>query len=686
MTTLFTTTLESAITGTNGFSSLVGSYPTLDTSAALKGAQSAYWPNVTSGYGRLTPGAAQSTVYVSFYLKLDSASAARFWRCEDSAGATAINLQLTTGGALRLRNGSTVIGTAATTIAVGTLYRIGVKVVASGTPGVSADGVAELYVATGDTAFGAAQVSSSAQVLNTVAKIDIGATNSTLFEARVDDIYWSDSAMPAASGSGTPPAAPSDLTATNGGATSINLAWTDNASDETAYTVERSTTGIGSWTVLSSTEPANATSYTATGLTTGTPYYFRVKATNANGASAYSAVASATPAAYSAWKWTELAWPTTERYRNITLAATGGVGYIAVTTGDPTDSSATWTCFSGPVVDDTLVLAASQSAAETSAAALPSDGRWVLPELTDARAVRLYHRATAGYTIREYYPRRAIEADDVTAEFIRGMRVEAGQLVVDQLSALSADLGTVTAGTFKTGESGARVVMTSATHGGLITYDTDDDYDPETGLGAYQVHISTEDGKLYFGEGYGSLGRLGMELEVAGALFSQIAFYDSGVNFAALTGSADGSTANISLSADHPTKSATISMLADAISLAGATTVYGTLATNGAIQPGGAAVSYTANRQTIANNAAVALGMSNFGFAFFAAGGAVALYAINGTSHTTTEIFDPSGVFSGASGTASSWNVYWSAANSRYELENKRGTTSNARIWLFDAA
>jgi Kef-type K+ transport system membrane component KefB len=104
------------------------------------------------------------------------------------------------------------------------------------------------------------------------------------------------------------------------------------------------------------------------------------------------------------------------------------------------------------------------------------------------------------------------------------------------------------------------------------------------------------------------------------------------------------------------------------------------------VQPGGVAVSYTANLQSIANNTAVALGMANFGFALIAAGGAVAMYAINGTLHTTTEVFDPSGVFSGAAGTASSWNVYWSAANNRYELENRRGSTATARIWLLDAA
>ena len=58
---------------------------------------------------------------------------------------------------------------------------------------------------------------------------------------------------------------------------------------------ERATNPAGPWTILSSTLPANTTTYTATGLTTSTTYYFRVKATNASGSSAYSATVSATP-------------------------------------------------------------------------------------------------------------------------------------------------------------------------------------------------------------------------------------------------------------------------------------------------------------------------------------------------------------------------------------------------------
>ena len=86
MTTLFTTTLETALTGTNGFTS-VGAAPTLDTASTIKGAQCARWNSATAGVGTLQPASDQSTVYFSFYFKANSYPAApRFFRAVDSAG------------------------------------------------------------------------------------------------------------------------------------------------------------------------------------------------------------------------------------------------------------------------------------------------------------------------------------------------------------------------------------------------------------------------------------------------------------------------------------------------------------------------------------------------------------------------------------------------------------------------
>ena len=89
-----------------------------------------------------------------------------------------------------------------------------------------------------------------------------------------------------------PPAAPTGLTASAGNAL-VNLAW--NASTgATSYHVKRSTTTGGPYTQIAA---PTATSYTDTGLTNGTPYFYVVSAVNSGGESANSTEASATPMA-----------------------------------------------------------------------------------------------------------------------------------------------------------------------------------------------------------------------------------------------------------------------------------------------------------------------------------------------------------------------------------------------------
>jgi hypothetical protein len=95
-----------------------------------------------------------------------------------------------------------------------------------------------------------------------------------------------------ASSSTPPPSAPSGLTATATSSSQINLAWTDNASNENGFTIERAT-GAGSFAAIA-TVAANVTSYQSTGLAASTAYSYRVRASNAGGNSAYSNTASAT--------------------------------------------------------------------------------------------------------------------------------------------------------------------------------------------------------------------------------------------------------------------------------------------------------------------------------------------------------------------------------------------------------
>ena len=90
----------------------------------------------------------------------------------------------------------------------------------------------------------------------------------------------------------TTPAAPSGLTATTNGSSQIDLAWTDNANNETGFKIERHS-GDGSFTQIASIG-ANATSYSNGGLSVSTTYTYRVRATNGAGDSDYSNEASAT--------------------------------------------------------------------------------------------------------------------------------------------------------------------------------------------------------------------------------------------------------------------------------------------------------------------------------------------------------------------------------------------------------
>ncbi|SEW26616.1 Por secretion system C-terminal sorting domain-containing protein [Chryseobacterium wanjuense] len=82
------------------------------------------------------------------------------------------------------------------------------------------------------------------------------------------------------------------LTTITPAASSLAVNWSDNAANETNYIVERSTDGT-TFSVIA-TLGANTTTYNDTGLTPNTPYYYRVKATNATESSVYTSNVSVT--------------------------------------------------------------------------------------------------------------------------------------------------------------------------------------------------------------------------------------------------------------------------------------------------------------------------------------------------------------------------------------------------------
>jgi hypothetical protein len=104
-------------------------------------------------------------------------------------------------------------------------------------------------------------------------------------------------------GGAVAPAAPTNFTATAAGTNQINLAWADQATDETGYVVDRSTDS-NTWVLVVVTS-VNVTNTSSTGLTTNTLYYYRVAATNAGGRSAYGYASARTWSVYEAWRQTQ---------------------------------------------------------------------------------------------------------------------------------------------------------------------------------------------------------------------------------------------------------------------------------------------------------------------------------------------------------------------------------------------
>jgi len=83
------------------------------------------------------------------------------------------------------------------------------------------------------------------------------------------------------------PSPPTNLAVTPVSISRIDLNWTDNSSGETGFKIERKT-GIGGTYTQIDTVEADVTSYSNTGLSAGTIYYFRVMAYNSTGNSSYS--------------------------------------------------------------------------------------------------------------------------------------------------------------------------------------------------------------------------------------------------------------------------------------------------------------------------------------------------------------------------------------------------------------
>lgn len=391
------------------------------------------------------------------------------------------------------------------------------------------------------------------------------------------------------------------------------------------------------------------------------------------------------PALTTTWRWTQIVWPLANRYKVVTLAldtVATAQGYVVTAdgvdvNGDPSGNVRYW---SGTASGGRLLTEqATDAAAKAMAVNFPVDGRFDLPIIIEARVIRVYHRSIDGsaYTLREVYPRRLVQSDDIEAEAIRAINIAAHQITADHLAVIDLDATAyITAG--------GRVVTLDDRGVSIIA--------PSSYLSNAAIRW-TNSGGTTLGELY--------QLELV-----------SGVRQMVLAGRVGSQPSTISLLAEGSGQSATIAMAGTAttstvdisadmttfqndgdVTVSGGLNVgtatgaaTGDVKASGVIQPGNVAVSYTAvYNASLANNGVMALGMSNFGSAHIYAGGAAAIYAIHGSAHSTSEMSDVAGIFTAVAGTASSINVYWSATNSRYEIENKRGSAIGVRAWLLDS-
>jgi len=115
-----------------------------------------------------------------------------------------------------------------------------------------------------------------------------------------DDLAGIQSLYPKSSSTSSPPASPTQLTATADAANptaALSLTWINTATNANGYRVERSPDGLSFGQIVQL--GSSAASYVDSGLNAGTAYYYRVSAYNGAGSSAFSNVATGQTQAFS---------------------------------------------------------------------------------------------------------------------------------------------------------------------------------------------------------------------------------------------------------------------------------------------------------------------------------------------------------------------------------------------------
>ena len=189
------------------------------------------------------------------------------------------------------------------------------------------------------------------------------------------------------------------------------------------------------------------------------------------------------------WRWTQADWQTEERIKTLTYASEQWNTIILAYSNDGT----TWTYAHGGTPDTTnniyeaTLTTSSLVTAQADAEVLGANGSWRLefPTTITARYIRVYHRHSSNdYYLKEFFPRRLVQADDIESEAITTIHIAANAITADQiaadsitsskidvtdLSAISADLGTITAGSISSATITGGSISGTSISGGSIT-------------------------------------------------------------------------------------------------------------------------------------------------------------------------------------------------------------------------
>jgi hypothetical protein len=141
-----------------------------------------------------------------------------------------------------------------------------------------------------------AQIATVGSNVTSFASTNLSASTTYSYRVRASngagDSGYSNTASATTQGGATPPSAPTGLMAASTNGTQINLTWTDTATNETSFRIERSPNGT-KWRLIA-TVGANTSAYLDVVQNPDPIRYYRVRAVNAVGSSAYSNVATIT--------------------------------------------------------------------------------------------------------------------------------------------------------------------------------------------------------------------------------------------------------------------------------------------------------------------------------------------------------------------------------------------------------